>query len=70
MQGIEIELKKQATPTKIWNYLRTNIEKYNSDGVIIKITHDQMEYFESNGTVGHLTKESFRKVIKRLRDKA
>jgi hypothetical protein len=27
-----------------------------------------MKYFKSNATEGHLTKESFRKAIKRLRE--
>ena len=38
------------------------------DGVIISISHDVMTYFESNATEGHLTKESFRHAIKRLRE--
>jgi phosphopantetheinyl transferase (holo-ACP synthase) len=68
MQSLENDLKKEAKPTKIWNYLRKNIKKYNSNGVIISISHDEMKYFESNGTEGHITKESFRHAIKRLRE--
>ena len=68
MQSLDNDLKKEAKPTMIWNYLRKNIKKYNSDGVIISISHDEMKYFESNGTEGHITKESFRHAIKRLRE--
>jgi len=68
MQSLENDLKKEAKPTKIWNYLRKNINKYNTNGVIISISHDEMKYFESNETEGHLTKESFRHAIKRLRE--
>ena len=68
MQSLENDLKKEAKPTKIWNYLRKNIKKYNSDGVIISISHEVMKYFEINETEGHLTKESFRNAIKRLRE--
>ena len=62
------DLKKEAKPTMIWNYLRKNINKYNTNGVIISISHDVMKYFKSNATEGHLTKESFRHAIKRLRE--
>ena len=68
MQSLDNDLKKEAKPTMIWNYLRKNINKYNTNGVIISISHDVMKYFESNATEGHLTKESFRKAIKRLRE--
>ena len=68
MQSLDNDLKKEAKPTMIWNYLRKNINKYNTDGVIISISHDVMKYFKSNATEGHLTKESFRKAIKRLRE--
>ena len=68
MQSLDNDLKKQAKPTMIWNYLRKNINKYNTNGVIISISHDVMTYFESNATEGHLTKESFRHAIKRLRE--
>ena len=68
MQSLDNDLKKEAKPTMIWNYLRKNINKYNTNGVIISISHDVMTYFESNATEGHLTKESFRKAIKRLRE--
>jgi hypothetical protein len=68
MQSLDNDLKKEAKPTMIWNYLRKNINKYNTNGVIISISHDVMTYFESNATEGHLTKESFRHAIKRLRE--
>ena len=68
MQSLDNDLKKEAKPTMIWNYLRKNINKYNTNGVIISISHDVMKYFKSNATEGHLTKESFRKAIKRLRE--
>ena len=68
MQSLENDLKKEAKPTMIWNYLRKNIKKYNASGVIISISHDEIKYFESNGTEGHITKESFRNAIKRLRE--
>ena len=68
MKSLENDLKKEAKPTKIWNYLRKNIKEYNPNGVIISISHDEMKYFESNGTEGHITKESFRNAIKRLRE--
>ena len=68
MQSLDNDLKKEAKPTMIWNYLRKNINKYNTNGVIISISHDVMKYFESNGTEGHITKESFRHAIKRLRE--
>ena len=68
MQSLDNDLKKDAKPTMIWNYLRKNINKYNTNGVIISISHDVMKYFKSNATEGHLTKESFRKSIKRLRE--
>ena len=68
MQSLDNDLKKEAKPTMIWNYLRKNINKYNTNGVIISISHDVMKYFKSNATEGHLTKESFRKSIKRLRE--
>ena len=68
MKSLENDLKKEAKPTKIWNYLRKNIKEYNPNGVIISISHDEMKYFESNGTEGHITKESFRKAIERLRE--
>ena len=68
MQSLDNDLKKEAKPTMIWNYLRKNINKYNTNGVIISISHDEMKYFESNETEGHLTKESFRHAIKRLRE--
>ena len=68
MQSLDNDLKKEAKPTMIWNYLRKNINKYNTNGVIISISHDEMKYFESNGTEGHITKESFRKAIERLRE--
>ena len=68
MQSLDNDLKKEAKPTMIWNYLRKNINKYNTNGVIIGISHDVMKYFKSNATEGHLTKESFRKAIKRLRE--
>jgi len=68
MQSLDNDLKKEAKPTMIWNYLRKNINKYNTNGVIISISHDEMKYFESNATEGHLTKESFRHAIKRLRE--
>ena len=68
MQSLDNDLKKEAKPTMIWNYLRKNINKYNTNGVIISISHDVMTYFESNGTEGHITKESFRKAIERLRE--
>ena len=68
MQSLDNDLKKEAKPTMIWNYLRKNINKYNTNGVIISISHDVMKYFESNATEGHLTKESFRHAIKRLRE--
>ena len=68
MQSLDNDLKKEAKPTMIWNYLRKNINKYNTNGVIISISHDVMKYFKSNATEGHLTKESFRHAIKRLRE--
>ena len=68
MQSLDNDLKKEAKPTMIWNYLRKNINKYNTNGVIISISHDVMTYFESNATEGLLTKESFRHAIKRLRE--
>ena len=68
MQSLDNDLKKEAKPTMIWNYLRKNINKYNTNGVIISISHDVMKYFKSNATEGHLTKESFRNAIKRLRE--
>ncbi len=68
MQSLDNDLKKEAKPTMIWNYLRKNINKYNTNGVIISISHDVMKYFESNETEGHITKESFRHAIKRLRE--
>ena len=68
MQSLDNDLKKEAKPTMIWNYLRKNINKYNTNGVIISISHDVMTYLESNATEGHLTKESFRHAIKRLRE--
>ena len=67
MQSLDNDLKKEAKPTMIWNYLRKNINKYNTNGVIINISHDEMKYFKSNATEGNLTKESFRNAIKRLR---
>jgi len=69
MTALDNELKKEALPTKIWNYLRKNLETFDPrEEVIIKITHDEMKYLDSNGTKKSLTKESFRATIKRLRD--
>ena len=68
MEALDNELQKKATPTEIWKYLRKNLEKFNSNGVIISISHDEMKYSGSNGTEKSLTKESFRVTIKRLRD--
>ena len=68
MKALDNDLNKKATPTEIWKYLRKNLEKFNSNGAIISISHDEMKYFESNGTEGPITKESFRHAIKRLRE--
>jgi len=69
MTALDNELKKEALPTKIWNYLRKNLETFDPrEEVITKITHDEMKYLDSNGTEKSLTKESFRATIKRLRD--
>ena len=69
MEALDNELQKKATPTEIWKYLRKNLKTFDPrEEVIIKITHNEMKYLDSNGTEKSLTKESFRATIKRLRD--
>jgi hypothetical protein len=68
MTALDNELKKEATPTQIWNHLRKNLRTFDPHEVIIKITHDEMHYLDSNATEKSSTKESFRVTIKRLRD--
>ena len=69
MEALDNELQKKATPTEIWKYLRKNLKTFDPrEEVIIKITHNEMEYFDSNATEKSSTKESFRVTIKRLRD--
>ena len=69
MEALDNELQKKATPTEIWKYLRKNLKTFDPrEEVIIKITHNEMKYFDSNATEKSSTKESFRVTIKRLRD--
>ena len=64
---INSRISLEITPDSAKDLIK-NINKYNTNGVIISISHDVMKYFKSNATEGHLTKESFRKAIKRLRE--
>jgi len=69
MEALDNELQKKATPTEIWKYLRKNLKTFDPrEEVIIKITHNEMKYLDSNETEKSSTKESFRVTIKRLRD--
>ena len=69
MTALDNELKKEATPTQIWNHLRKNLRTFDPhEEVIINITHNEMKYLDSNETEKSSTKESFRVTIKRLRD--
>ena len=69
MEALDNELQKKATPTEIWKYLRKNLKTFDHrEEVIIKITHNEMKYLDSNETEKSSTKESFRVTIKRLRD--
>ena len=65
---LDDELKREAKPTEIWKYLRHNLRTYDRRETIICMKSDEMKYLYSNGTEKYLTKESFRKAIKRLRE--
>ena len=68
MEALDNEFKKEESPTEIWNYLRKNLGTYNPRGLTINMTHNEMQYLDSNVTEKSLTKESFRVTTKRLRD--
>ncbi|MBT4056023.1 hypothetical protein HOE67_02840, partial [Candidatus Peregrinibacteria bacterium] len=40
LQDCDEKLKSEAKPTQIWTFLRHNVDEYNNEQIIIKITHD------------------------------